>query len=542
MAQLQELVEGEQENVWGTIVKGNFQALNGELIATTDKVNKAPSIVQAQAMANTARDQAIAATTTPAQATAIANTARDQAIAAVPSASAVAAAAAQAKNDAIAASEPRIPRGTAATGSSVVLGTNGNLTFGAAPGGGTGGATDPEVVRDTVAAALRGAGPISIVTDDPNDTITISSAATVNQTDAYLLTRANHTGPLPLTALADDLITEVKLAPAVRSKLNTVATGGAAVRIYEDGPIFSGAIPTTGSLLDVPVRIGDTATIQTFEIRMYPVPASGSATFNFKRTNSAGATTVVATVNVGTTGVGRPSPSVTAAFEDGDLLDITCTANTTNVTTGTIVAMIDSRVAPATASAVSAASATGFSDTFTRPDSTTTPGATETGSQTWTGTRTWGISSNRLYQVTMAENGDLVADSKKINHKITAKVTNPTPSSNIVRLLTSYVDAGSFYRVEVLSSGAMSVQVVENYGGTTLTSVAAGAVTFDVTNFTIAMERINGNQFRVYINGTLVPGLTTDALQTKFSTATKCGVSVSQYGSGPVYFDDITAV
>lgn len=66
------------------------------------------------------------------------------------------------------------------------------LTIAAAGGGG--GSTDPEVVRDTIGIALVGAGLIGIAVDDPGDTITISTSATANATDAALRDRSTHTG------------------------------------------------------------------------------------------------------------------------------------------------------------------------------------------------------------------------------------------------------------------------------------------------------------------------------------------------------------
>jgi hypothetical protein len=53
---------------------------------------------------------------------------------------------------------------------------------------------DPEATRDAIGAALIGVGNIAVSINDAADTITISTTATANSTDAYLLSRANHTG------------------------------------------------------------------------------------------------------------------------------------------------------------------------------------------------------------------------------------------------------------------------------------------------------------------------------------------------------------
>lgn len=62
--------------------------------------------------------------------------------------------------------------------------------------------TDPEVVRDTMGNALVGAGLISVVVNDAGDTITISTTATLNSSDAALRDRSTHTGTQPFTSLS----------------------------------------------------------------------------------------------------------------------------------------------------------------------------------------------------------------------------------------------------------------------------------------------------------------------------------------------------
>lgn len=68
---------------------------------------------------------------------------------------------------------------------------------------GTGGVTDPEVVRDTIGTALLGLGVVTVTVNDAADTITISSTATVNSTDAQLRDRTTHTGSQPASTVSD---------------------------------------------------------------------------------------------------------------------------------------------------------------------------------------------------------------------------------------------------------------------------------------------------------------------------------------------------
>lgn len=68
----------------------------------------------------------------------------------------------------------------------------GTITLQAAAGGTV--TQDPEVIRDTIGAALIGVGLISVAVNDAADTITISTTATANSTDAQLRDRSTHTG------------------------------------------------------------------------------------------------------------------------------------------------------------------------------------------------------------------------------------------------------------------------------------------------------------------------------------------------------------
>lgn len=129
------------------------------------------------------------------------------------------------------ATDPEVVRDTIAT--ALVEGTGIDITVDdagetitiAATGGG--GATDPEVVRDTIAAALVNGTNINIVVNDAGDTITINTSATVNDTDANLKNRANHTGTQSLDTTTDSA-TRLAMTSAERTKLTGVATGATA--------------------------------------------------------------------------------------------------------------------------------------------------------------------------------------------------------------------------------------------------------------------------------------------------------------------------
>jgi YD repeat-containing protein len=99
-------------------------------------------------------------------------------------------------------------------------------TLSATVAGGTGG-LDAEGARDTLATALVGVGNVSVVANDAADTITISTTATVNSTDAFLLARANHTGTQSADTLTDGTTNKAFLATE-RTKLTGIATGATA--------------------------------------------------------------------------------------------------------------------------------------------------------------------------------------------------------------------------------------------------------------------------------------------------------------------------
>lgn len=80
------------------------------------------------------------------------------------------------------------------------------------------GSTDLEAVRDAIGVALIGVGLISVTVDDPGNTITISTAATQNSTDAALRDRATHTGVQAISTISG-------LQSAIDAKENVIAAG-----------------------------------------------------------------------------------------------------------------------------------------------------------------------------------------------------------------------------------------------------------------------------------------------------------------------------
>ncbi len=116
----------------------------------------------------------------------------------------------------------------------LAAGTNLTLTYNDAlntltldASGGSGGSTDPEVVRDTIGVAMTGAGAISVQVNDAADTIVISTTATANDTDANLRDRATHTGTQDADTLTDGTTKKAFLATE-RTKLTGIASGATA--------------------------------------------------------------------------------------------------------------------------------------------------------------------------------------------------------------------------------------------------------------------------------------------------------------------------
>jgi hypothetical protein len=86
---------------------------------------------------------------------------------------------------------------------------------------------DAEQVRDTIGTALGGTGLITVTPNDGADTITISTSATANSSDATLLARANHTGTQSADTLTDGTTNKAFLATE-RTKLTGIATSATA--------------------------------------------------------------------------------------------------------------------------------------------------------------------------------------------------------------------------------------------------------------------------------------------------------------------------
>lgn len=88
-----------------------------------------------------------------------------------------------------------------------LVGTGVTVTYDDAAGevritsAGGGGSTDLEAVRDAIGVALIGVGNIGVAVDDAADTITITTSATQNSTDAALRDRTTHTGLQPTSSI-----------------------------------------------------------------------------------------------------------------------------------------------------------------------------------------------------------------------------------------------------------------------------------------------------------------------------------------------------
>lgn len=64
-------------------------------------------------------------------------------------------------------------------------------------------AMDPEAINDAIGAAIIGVGVVTVTFSDEANTVTISSTATANSTDAFLRDRANHTGSQPISTVTN---------------------------------------------------------------------------------------------------------------------------------------------------------------------------------------------------------------------------------------------------------------------------------------------------------------------------------------------------
>jgi hypothetical protein len=113
-------------------------------------------------------------------------------------------------------------------GSNVILNyddANNSLSISATGSGGAG--LDPEQVRDVIGVALIGAGLITVNVNDAADTITITTTATQNSTDAQLRDRSTHTGTQNADSITDGTTNKAYTA-AEKVKLAGVAVGATA--------------------------------------------------------------------------------------------------------------------------------------------------------------------------------------------------------------------------------------------------------------------------------------------------------------------------
>lgn len=113
----------------------------------------------------------------------------------------------------------------AGTGITVNYDDTGNVATITAIGGG--GSWDGEQTRDTIGSALLGSGLIAVTVNDAGDTITLSTTATANDTDANLKNRANHTGTQSADTLTDGTTNKAFLATE-RTKLTGIASSATA--------------------------------------------------------------------------------------------------------------------------------------------------------------------------------------------------------------------------------------------------------------------------------------------------------------------------
>ena len=99
--------------------------------------------------------------------------------------------------------------------------------------------TDPEAVRDAIGASIVALGNLSVVINDAADTITISTTATVNSTDAALRDRSTHQGTQPMSSVEG-------LALALEGKQPSGSYASAA-----QGAKADSAVQSNGSVLNV---------------------------------------------------------------------------------------------------------------------------------------------------------------------------------------------------------------------------------------------------------------------------------------------------
>lgn len=129
---------------------------------------------------------------------------------------------------------------------------NGVLVIGGQPVGGGTGTTDPEIVRDAIGGALVGGANVQITVNDAGDTITISTTATANATDAQLRDRATHTGTQASATLSDLTETVQDIVAAF------IAPGAGLTKTYDDAGNVLTLTATGGTGTTDPEVVRDT--------------------------------------------------------------------------------------------------------------------------------------------------------------------------------------------------------------------------------------------------------------------------------------------
>ena len=117
----------------------------------------------------------------------------------------------------------------AGTGVNLSYNDAGNVLTVTSTGGGTGGVTDPETVRDTIGAALVGVGLVTVSINDAADTIVISTTATQNRSDASTDTLINAKAPIQDPTFTGTVTVPSPLvgtAAATKGYVDTAIAGG----------------------------------------------------------------------------------------------------------------------------------------------------------------------------------------------------------------------------------------------------------------------------------------------------------------------------
>ncbi len=183
----------------------------------------------------------------------------------------------------------------------------GSLSIAAAGGGG--GTTDPEAVRDAIGVALAGAGLISVAVNDVADTITISTTATANATDAQLRDRTTHTG-------AQAISTVTGLQTALDAKAATAS------------PTFTG---TVSGVTKAHVGLGnvDNTADTAKPVSTAQQTAIDAAKARANHTGTQAASTITGLATVATSGAYGDlsgTPTIPAAYTDEQARDVIATA------------------------------------------------------------------------------------------------------------------------------------------------------------------------------------------------------------------------